>query len=56
LRSFANWKNLLTVSPIRSQRWIGDDKKRGILGNCHLAAWKQDYLLKVLAGFYQMVH
>jgi predicted transposase YbfD/YdcC len=26
LRGFANWKNLLTVSRIRSQRWIGDDK------------------------------
>jgi predicted transposase YbfD/YdcC len=26
LRGFANWKNLLTVSRIRSQRWIGEDK------------------------------
>jgi predicted transposase YbfD/YdcC len=26
LRGFANWKNLLTVSRIRSQRWIGAEK------------------------------
>ncbi len=26
LRGFANWKDLLTVSRIRAQRWIGDDK------------------------------
>jgi predicted transposase YbfD/YdcC len=26
LRGFANWKNLLTVSRIRSQRWIGEEK------------------------------
>jgi predicted transposase YbfD/YdcC len=26
LRGFANWKKLLTVSRIRSQRWIGEDK------------------------------
>ena len=26
LRGFANWKNLLTVSHIRAQRWIGDEK------------------------------
>ena len=26
LRGFANWKNLLTVSQIRSQRWIGEEK------------------------------
>jgi len=26
LRSFANWKNLTTVSRIRSQRWIGEEK------------------------------
>ncbi len=26
LRGFANWKNLTTVSRIRSQRWIGEEK------------------------------
>ena len=26
LRGFANWKNLSTVSRIRSQRWIGEEK------------------------------
>ena len=26
LRGFANWKNLLTVSRIRAQRWIGEEK------------------------------
>jgi predicted transposase YbfD/YdcC len=26
LRGFASWKNLRTVSRIRSQRWIGEDK------------------------------
>jgi len=26
LRGFANWEKLLTVSRIRSQRWIGDEK------------------------------
>lgn len=26
LRGFANWKNLMTVSRIRSQRWIGEEK------------------------------
>jgi len=26
LRGFAHWKNLMTVSRIRSQRWIGEDK------------------------------
>ena len=26
LRGFANWKNLVTVSRIRSQRWIGEEK------------------------------
>jgi predicted transposase YbfD/YdcC len=26
LRGFANWKNLATVSRIRSQRWIGEEK------------------------------
>jgi predicted transposase YbfD/YdcC len=26
LRGFANWKNLATVSRIRAQRWIGEDK------------------------------
>jgi predicted transposase YbfD/YdcC len=26
LRGSANWKNLLTVSRIRSQRWLGEDK------------------------------
>jgi predicted transposase YbfD/YdcC len=26
LRGFANWKNLITVSRIRSQRWIGEEK------------------------------
>jgi len=26
LRGFAHWKNLVTVSRIRSQRWIGEDK------------------------------
>ena len=122
LRGFANWKHLITVSRIRSQRWIGDDKscedryhiasiagakrilgsvrahwgienqlhwildlafdedrcrvrkdygpenfallrhlalnllknekscKRGIKGKRLLAAWKEDYLLKVLEG------
>ncbi len=26
LRGFANWKNLTTVSCIRAQRWIGEEK------------------------------
>ncbi len=26
LRGFANWKNLTTVSRIRAQRWIGEEK------------------------------
>lgn len=26
LRGFANWKELLTVSRIRSQRWLGEEK------------------------------
>ena len=26
LRGFSNWKNLVTVSRIRSQRWIGEEK------------------------------
>jgi predicted transposase YbfD/YdcC len=126
LRGFANWRNLLTVSRIRSQRWVGEEKscedryhiasisgakrilwavrshwgienelhwtldiafdedrcrvrkdhgpenfallrhialnllkqektcKRGIKGKRLLAGWKQDYLLKVLAGFAQL--